>query len=71
MPNVPLFQTRRPRCAYNATIAYINGLPKAERVNIAVRIKRVTCYDICDIQHVKFSREMTRTVLTPFGLRFA
>ena len=26
---------------------------------------------LCDIQHVKFSREMTSLVLKPFGLRFA
>ena len=70
-PNVPLFQTRRPRCAYIATIAYIKRLPRAERVNIDVGIKRFTFYDLCDIQHVKFSREMTSLVLEPFGLRFA
>ena len=70
-PNVHLFQTRRSRFAYTATIAYIKRLPRAERVNIGVGIKRFTCYDLCDIQHVKLSREMTSLVLKQFGLRFA
>ena len=63
-----------PRCAYIAhlaTIAYIKRLQRAERVNIDVGIKRLICYDLCDIQHVKFSREVTSLVLKQFGLRFA
>ena len=50
---------------------YNKRLPRAERVNIDVGIKLCICYDLCDIKHVKFSREMTSLVLKSFGLRCA
>ena len=54
-----------------ATIAYNKRLQRAESVNFDVGIRRFICCDLCDIQDVKFSREITSLVLKPFGLQFA
>ena len=69
----PFILTRRPICTFNAhlaTIVYNERLSRTERVNFDVGFRRFICYNLCDIQHVKFSREMTSLVLKPFGSQF-
>ena len=67
---LPLLLLRCAYIAHLATISYNKRLPRAERVNFGEGIRRFICCDLCDIQHVKFSREMTILVLKPFGLQF-
>ena len=49
----------------------LNGYQEQKGSNFDVESRRFICCDLCDIQHVKFSREMTSLGLKPFGLQFA
>ena len=69
-----ILNKKAKKCAYIAhlaTIAYNKRLPRAEMVNFDVVIRRFICCDLCGIQHVKCSREMTSLFLKPFGVQFA
>ena len=59
-------------CLYcsHGFMVYNERLSRAERVNFDVGIRRFIFYDLCDIHHVRFSREITSLVLKPFGLQF-
>ena len=54
-----------PYIAHLDTTVYDKRLSRVERVNfdVQLRLRRFICYYLCDIQHVKFSPEMTSLVL--------